>query len=190
MSRRLGWDDYFLRIVDDIALRGDCTRRQIGALLVDPVTHDFIQPGYNGSPPGKPGCLSDGACPRGRHYKKLKLPEVPVASPYDICATCKVPWPCAMAVAPGSSYDTGPGACIALHAEQNVIIRAGLRSRGGWMYVSDKPCDGCRKLMAGAGVTRVIWPGGSEDFTEPKGRDALRELVRRGRRPGSGGRAR
>ena len=183
-QRRPTWDLYFLTLVDTIAMRGDCTRRQVGALLVDPVTHDFIQPGYNGAPAGHPGCLSDGACPRGRHYQRS------VSDGWGPQCACGVAWPCAMAVAPGSSYDTGPGACIAIHAEANVLLRAGLRARGGWMYISDEPCGGCRKLMMGAGVVRVIWPGGSDDLTRPKERRALRELVRRRWRPGPGSGAR
>ena len=30
-----GWDDYFLGIARAVSRRGDCTRRQVGAVLVD-----------------------------------------------------------------------------------------------------------------------------------------------------------
>ena len=147
---RPGWSDYFLGIADAVSARGDCTRRQVGAVLADPDTHDLIETGYNGPPAGQPGCLSAGACPRGRHYQ------------LGLCScACGKPWPCDEAVAPGSSYDTGPRACIAIHAEANALLRAGKNARGAHLYLTTEPCGGCMKLIQGAGVVRVIWPGGN-----------------------------
>ncbi len=157
--RRIGWDDYFLQVADAVALRADCTRRKVGAVLVGQ-DRKVISTGYNGSPPGEPGCLSDGACPRGRHYRtEIREGEYQYFKGYK-CA-CGLDWPCAMSVAPSSSYDTGPGACIALHAESNAVIWAGQSARGATMYITDEPCLGCKKLMAGAGVKRATWYGGS-----------------------------
>jgi dCMP deaminase len=167
-DRRPHWNEYFLGIASAVAVRGDCTRRQVGAVIVHPDTHDIIQTGYNGAPSGAPGCLSDGACPRGRHYRVLAPGGPPVDGPVPLfgkmCA-CGNDWPCAEAVPPGSSYDTGRGMCIALHAEQNAIIRAGQLSRGAHIYVTDEPCDGCRKLIAGAGILYASWPGGCWNVT-------------------------
>lgn len=156
MTARLQWRDYFLTIADAVAMRADCTRRQVGAVVVEPSTKHIIATGYNGSPPGQPGCLSDGACIRGRHYKTMNT-EFYKAGHGEICATCKTSWPCAMAVSPGTSYDTGPGACTALHAEQNATIRAGQRARGAYLFLTDEPCDGCWKLIKGAGYAQVTW---------------------------------
>lgn len=127
---RPDWDTYYLQIARAVSARADCTRRKVGAILV--FGDDIIATGYNGAPSGEPGCLSAGACPRGR------------LSTVDI--------------APGSSYDTGPGSCIALHAEQNAIIRAGRRSRGATLYVTDEPCEGCARLIRGSGISRVVYP--------------------------------
>ena len=64
--------------------------------------------------------------------------------------------------APGSSYDTGAGACVALHAEQNCLLYAGRDDvRGSTMYLTREPCDGCWKMLRGSGLSRVVWPGGS-----------------------------
>jgi dCMP deaminase len=147
---RPDWNLFFLNGARWVASRGDCTRRQVGAMIIDPDTHDVIEPGYNGPPAGEPGCLSAGACPRGRHFHRSPA----------FCA-CGGLWPCKDAVEPGSSYDTGPGRCIAIHAEANALLRAGRRSRGAWMYLTEKPCDGCMKLIKGAGIVRVIWPEGN-----------------------------
>ena len=160
---RPDWASYFLGIADAVSIRGDCTRRQVGAVLVDPETHDLVETGYNGPPAGMPGCLSAGACPRGRHFQ---APVDLMTSPSSLRVfasdcNCGKPWPCDEAVPPGSSYDTGPGACGAIHAEANALLRAGKRSRGCHLYLTCAPCDGCLKLIRGAGVCRVIWPEGN-----------------------------
>jgi dCMP deaminase len=95
--------------------------------------HRIIATGYNGAAAGAPGCLTADACPRGR----LSLDEV----------------------LPGSSYDTGPGACIAIHAEANALLYAdGHRTRGATLYVTSEPCEGCQRLIDGAGIIRVVHP--------------------------------
>lgn len=128
---RPSWDRYFQQLAAAVALRADCRRRRVGALVVDP-QYRVVITGYNGAPPGKPGCLS-GACPRGL----LSDAEAPAYS----------------------SYDTGPGACIAIHAEANCLVHGDTsRMRGGTMVITDAPCLGCMKLIAGSGIIRVVWP--------------------------------
>lgn len=182
---RPSWGEYFLAGAQWASTRGDCTRRKVGCLIVDPSTHDVIQPGYNGVPSGVLGCL-DGGCPRGRHYEVRKyLPSGGATfcahlhdgepgmmhgtgcmckADIKMCA-CGNDLPCPDMVEPGSSYDTGPGACIATHAEANAIIRAGKLCRGAIMYCTHVPCDGCRKLIYSAGIVEVIWPGGLWNVT-------------------------
>lgn len=92
--------------------------------------------GYNGAPSGQPGCLTAGACPRGQ----LKYEDLPS----------------------GSSYDTGPGACIAIHAEGNAILRASWPDlNGGTLYITGSPCQGCWKLIQGTPLVRVVYPHSS-----------------------------
>lgn len=126
---RPDWDTYYLYIAQAVATRADCTRRTIGAIIVK--GDRIVSTGYNGAPAGKPGCLTQNACPRGRMSKTE--------------------------VAMGSSYDTGAGSCIALHAEQNAILRAGLDARGSILYITDEPCDGCSRLIEGAGISLVVF---------------------------------
>lgn len=155
-----------------LAKMGDCTRRQVGAVIFGPDKR-LWGAGYNGSYPGGPSCLK-GACPRGRHYQlvgdvcRCALECKPVSScpylPVGGCA-CGNAWPCPDAVKPGSSYDTGPGACIATHAEGNAKTDA-LRRNGGdldgcRMVVSREPCDGCvRDLRNTTRLTLIRWPEG------------------------------
>ncbi|WP_176611774.1 deaminase [Actinomadura sp. WMMB 499] len=126
---RPDWREYFLGIAEAVAKRGDCSRRQVGAVVVD-IDQRIVSTGYNGTEPGGPSCL-DGACPR---------------------ATSDVP--------PGSSYDTGPGACISVHAEANALLYAGqARAKGSTLYLTDRPCKGCTRLIRASGIAWVIAPG-------------------------------
>jgi len=116
-----------------IAIRADCTRRRVGAVIVD-ATGRVVGTGRNGAAAGRPGCLSAGACPRGR----LSYDDVPL----------------------GSSYSNGPGNCIALHAEINALLySASPQARaGGTIYVTDIPCLECDKQLLGSGLSRAVWP--------------------------------
>ena len=129
---RPSWDEYFLDIAEVVAARADCRRRKVGAVLVS--NNRIVATGYNGAPSGGPSCLA-GECPRG-----LQDPDT---------------------VAPGSSYDTGAGACVALHAEQNCLLYAD-RSRAEYatIYITHEPCEGCHRMIAGSGVIRAVWPSG------------------------------
>jgi dCMP deaminase len=49
--------------------------------------------------------------------------------------------------------------CRAVHAEQNAIIQAsskGIDTSGSTMYCTHTPCNICAKMMANAGVERVV----------------------------------
>lgn len=64
-------------------------------------------------------------------------------------------------VEPGSSYDTGAGACIYTHAEMGALLYSDtVRRVGGLMAVTRSCCDGCMRIVKCSGLARVIWPGG------------------------------
>lgn len=64
-------------------------------------------------------------------------------------------------VHPGSSYDGGPGACVAIHAEANALLYCDREDLiGATLYITRAPCYGCQKLIAAAGITRVVTPEG------------------------------
>ena len=57
---------------------------------------------------------------------------------------------------PGSSYDTGPGSCVAIHAEANALIYTNrVDLLGATIYVTQPPCEGCTKLIRAARVGRM-----------------------------------
>ncbi len=76
---RPDWHEYFLGIAAAVAVRSDCRRSKVGAVIVD-TGHRIVSTGYVGAPAGQPGCLA-GACPRG-----LLTPEQCVpGTAYDNC---------------------------------------------------------------------------------------------------------
>lgn len=172
MEQRPSWDEYALAIAAAVSLRGDCTRRKVGAVLLD-IDHRIAGAGYNGAEPGGRSCLG-GDCPRGRHYKKDGRychihGRVDCSCAIERCI-CFAPWPCESAVSPGSSYDTGPGACISTHAEINCVMDVDNRDRltGATLYVTDAPCDGCLKIIRNTTkIAAIRWPDGSADLRQP-----------------------
>lgn len=84
--------------------------------------------GYNGAPSGHKHCV-DGGC--GRAFS-----DVPH----------------------GSQYDSGDGACVAVHAEHNALFNTDPRVRAGTtLYVNGPPCEGCLKMMHIARIKRCVY---------------------------------
>jgi len=130
---RPSWREYGLGMAQQAATRADCTRRTVGAALML-ADHSVVLTGYNGGPAGGPSCLK-GECPRGLRSTDEVTPLV-------------------------TSYDTGPGACVALHAEQNVMLRASWEQmRGSTLFITCEPCPGCQRMMTGTPLSYAIWPG-------------------------------
>jgi dCMP deaminase len=58
----------------------------------------------------------------------------------------------------GSSYDTGPGTCVAVHAEANALLYTDRQDLfGSTIYITAPPCDGCTKLIRAARISRMHW---------------------------------
>ncbi|HXE31609.1 MAG TPA: deaminase [Terriglobales bacterium] len=58
---RPGWDEYFMRIARMVALRSNCVKRKVAAIIVR--DRRIISTGYNGTPRGVANC-NQGGCPR------------------------------------------------------------------------------------------------------------------------------
>ena len=138
---RPDWVSYYLAGAKWVSTRADCRRRQVGAILVAD-DNRVLSIGYNGTDPGKPGCLS-GACPRGL----LSYAEQPAMGDYSNCISRHAEH----------------------NALLNIPGRNPIESMGDWdwllnqsatMFITDEPCSDCRTLMWKAGVHKAIWPGG------------------------------
>jgi dCMP deaminase len=151
---RPDWDTYVLAGAAWVATRADCTRAQVGAILVN-AKHEVRGTGYNGAPSGIPGCASSGACPRGKHY------NAGGGWCTEQCA-CGTPWPCPKASAPDSDYSN----CVADHAERNALRHAPpAELAGATLYSTREPCPSCWTLIRASGIARVVTPEGSHILT-------------------------
>lgn len=67
-TMRISKDDYFMRIAKTVALRGECSRRQVGAVIVDK-NGRILSTGMNGLAPGEVSCIdkpcAGAKCPSG-----------------------------------------------------------------------------------------------------------------------------
>ena len=131
---RPDWDTYFLAIAEVVAARADCTRRQVGCVIVK--DRRIVSTGYNGAPAGEDGCMTSGACPRGKYTHA----EVPADTDYNQVR------------------------CIAVHAEANALIFAREWLTGATAYVTDTPCPQCAAQLRGAGITRVVTPNSTPEY--------------------------
>ncbi|MDO8494086.1 MAG: cytidine/deoxycytidylate deaminase family protein [Deltaproteobacteria bacterium] len=72
--KRPDWDEYFMSIAQQVALRSNCIKRKVAAILVK--EQRIIATGYNGTPRGVKNC-NEGGCPRcnqlGESGKSLEL---------------------------------------------------------------------------------------------------------------------
>jgi len=64
---RPGWDEYFMNIAKMVALRSNCLKRKVAALIVK--DQRIISTGYNGTPRGVKNC-NEGGCPRCNSFAK------------------------------------------------------------------------------------------------------------------------
>lgn len=60
-AKRPDWDEYFMAIAKQVALRSNCIKRKVAAILVQ--DQRIISTGYNGTPRGIKNC-NEGGCPR------------------------------------------------------------------------------------------------------------------------------
>jgi dCMP deaminase len=58
---RPGWDEYFMRLAKVAALRSNCVKRKVAAIIVR--DRRVVSTGYNGTPRGTKNCY-EGGCPR------------------------------------------------------------------------------------------------------------------------------
>jgi len=124
-----------------------CERRQVGAVLAK--DNRIIAIGYNGTIAGMDNCCE------------------------EVCMACH-----GQGIA---SYSDEPKPCehcqgkgiitsdLVLHAEQNVIAfcaKEGIPTKNTTLYITTSPCKQCAKLIAQAGISRVVY---SEKYKDTSG---------------------
>lgn len=144
------WDDYFLKICDEIATRATCDRLHVGSVA----TRDrrILASGYNGSPPRTPHCIDPVVfweCPRcskvftlKRKFCNICLPETELREKHGGC-----------------QLDNNHCQRV-VHAEVNVVAQAaryGIALDGCTLYCNVKPCYNCLKIILSAGIQEIVW---------------------------------
>lgn len=130
MPGRLTWDEYFMMLAKLAASRSTCLSRPTGAVIVK--DRQVLATGYNGSLPGQPHCVDDGACYR----RSVDWPE---ANKYDMCRSAHA-----------------EANAIALGAKKGVPLE------GATIYCTLHPCITCAKLIIMSGIVRVVYELGYE----------------------------
>ena len=150
--KRISKDAYYIEIAQAVSQRNTCLKRRYGAVIVK--NDEIIATGYNGSVRGEPNCCDIGSC------KRLDKPS--------------------------NSGDYSD--CHSVHAEQNAIISASRSEMlGSTMYLygewarmalghggeithiiwepleAPEPCPICRRMIANAGIIRVVTPDKCSD---------------------------
>lgn len=123
-------DEVRLNQAREEARMSTCDRLHVGAVLTT-ARGQLISSGRNGAPAGLGHC--DHTCTCGGQR---------------VAATCE---PECFSLRPCD---------VAVHAEANVIVFAGLEgraTRGSTMYVTHSPCRTCAGLIVNAGIVRVVY---------------------------------
>jgi dCMP deaminase len=159
---RLPWDAFFMLHAHLAATRSTCDRgpellldpgrRGVGAVLVR--ERRIIAGGYNGSPPGAPHC-NEFECPEceweGPSGESQNTGKAEDGSP--VCPECR-------ALLRGGHL-LRDGHCVrTIHAEANALLQCaldGTSPRGGTVYTTASPCWDCSKMLARAGVERLVY---------------------------------
>ncbi len=115
-SKRSTWENYFMRIAQQVATRSTCNRKHIGAVIVRDKT--ILSTGYNGSIRGLAHCDDLGHMMENGHCVRT------------------------------------------VHAEANAIAQAaknGVNVNQSEIYITASPCWTCFKLVANAGIIKVVY---------------------------------
>lgn len=101
---RKPWNEYFMDLAFMVATRSTCTRKKVGAVIINPEFKAIIATGYNGSLPSAPHCedvgchMIDNHCTRTIHAETNAINQAAKAGAIlegtTMYCTCKPCWNC------------------------------------------------------------------------------------------------
>lgn len=146
VKERIELDELFLQMAELVSKRGTCNRLWVGCVIVK--DKRVVSIGYNGSAPGEPHCLDDGClfhmeCKCGHKW-------IGVDTHCTFTPNC----------GPNSYVSTKSGCIRTIHGEANAIAwaaREGVSVKGATIYLTHDPCRDCSKLIASAGIIKVVF---------------------------------
>lgn len=130
-DQRKDWDTYFMDIAFMVSTRSQCSRRRVGAVLVQ--GKKLLGTAYNGAPMGVPDC-SEAGCMIAENHELVIHDD-------------------------GTEEMVKKQRCIrTIHAEQNLLLFTDRNDReGSTVYVTDEPCWTCANMLANSGITEVVF---------------------------------
>jgi dCMP deaminase len=146
------FDSYFMKVAYETAKLSYCVRKKVGSILVR--DNRAIANGYNGTIPKMCNCCES------KEFMSHEDSMTESEYPYE---------------ENGKRYRLVTNE-LTLHAEQNVLMfcaREGLSTKDTTLYVTLSPCKTCAKLLATAGVKRVVY---GEEYKDTGGIDFLGEI--------------
>jgi dCMP deaminase len=127
IKRRISWDEYFINIMETIALRATCGRGRSGCVIIK--NKHILSTGYVGSPPGLNHCDEVG------HLMIRSTAEGdPGGDLHDHCVR---------------TIHAEQNAIV--HA-----ARIGVSLEGSTLYCQMEPCSVCARMIIAAGIKRVV----------------------------------
>jgi len=181
-SRQVNFDELFMHYACSIAVRSQCSKRKVGAIIVHersltrPIRNpkrnkiefkEFkenypIAAGCNNVPLGASPCKIDEKDKCYRDFIKKDFYKN-----FVFCRNCGKKLTAASLVCSGCKFNNGelPGKlldlCRAVHAEEAAILQAaklgGISLEGAKLYSSAFPCMLCCKKIIGAGIKSVVY---------------------------------
>ncbi len=121
------WDKRFMELTSVISSWSSCYQENRKIGAIIVKNKRIITTGYNGAPAGLFSCVEKGECLR-------RIKNIPSGTHHELC--------------------------YAIHAEQNAIIQAaklGISIDGATLYCTHQPCVICSKMIANAGIVRVVF---------------------------------
>lgn len=128
------------------AQMSNCVKHSVGCIITN-IDGRVVSTGYNGTPAGHENCCDkfphfkesmrniEAYEESSQHYASVKMTE-------DIMIREHREW--------SMTHE--------IHAEVNAIMHSTASDiRGGTLYVNLQPCPNCAKMIAGAGVARVVY---------------------------------
>lgn len=151
-------EEYHMKSAFLIAELSKCERKKVGAVLVKDGRH--LCTARNGTLAGQDNCCETKEYMNPDSGGWLDLETIEEQYPYK--------------------DDKGRYKLVTneltLHAEQNILTycaKNGIPTNGSTIYITLSPCKTCAKLMASAGVQRVVY---SEQYRDTEGVDFLKRV--------------
>ena len=94
---RPSFDEYFMNLAKQAAVRSNCIRAQVGAVITDS-NNKIKSTGYNGTPSGVSSCLEKGHCYRQKN-------NIPSGTRYETCQSVHAEMNCIIQAGEGLCRD-------------------------------------------------------------------------------------